>query len=312
MIKYTIQFNINELNDDLKNQVDSYLRKLIDRFIKDNNIKTLHKIIFTDDWDKELTDFQKENNLPVEYTDSQYGAASAKTLKIKVEKNIKTVIFYRKEMLVSMVQQQGFGILHLFHELSHIYYYEKIGSGLDELKKRYKESTNLLENTKYFGLIMWEEYFVSRYLCPYLFGSTDCYIEILIEQYKEMKKDIEKAITDYRYNDDINKLFNLAQQQMTLIATYSAYSCGMVNFFNDKENKLYRETCDILKKETGLVEIWDKMYKIYNQIFMTFPELKNIDSKLADLSKLFIEIYNHFGIYPEQLDNGRLYISVPL
>lgn len=312
MDDYTIEININEFDEDLKNKVNVYLRSLIDKYIKDNNIKTLYKIIFTDDWDTELTNFQKQNNLPIEYTDSQYGSASAKTLKIKVKNDIKNVIFYRKEMLVSMVQQKGFGITHLFHELSHVYYFEKIGNKLKKLEKKYQSSTDLIENSKHFGLIMWEEYFVSRYLCSYLFGKTDCYIGILIEQYKQMKKDIEKEIADYRYSDDINKLYNLAQQQITLIATYSAYSCGMINSFNDREDKLYKEIYDILKKETGLVEIWDQMYKIYNEIFITFPELKNIDSKLNDLSKLFIKLYNHFGIYPEQLADGRLYISVPL
>ena len=33
--------------------------------IKDNNITSLHKIVFTDNWDKELIDFQKKYSLPI-------------------------------------------------------------------------------------------------------------------------------------------------------------------------------------------------------------------------------------------------------
>lgn len=192
MLKYDIEINY-ELSNDVEKMVNQYLRILIDNFIKDNNITSLHKIVFTDDWDKELVDFQKKYNLPIEYTDTKYGSASAKTLKVKIGEETKCVIFYRKEMLLSMVQQEGFGIIHLFHELSHIYYFEKIDTNLDSLKKKYNMNQDFMENSKSFGLVMWEEYFVSRYLCPYLFGRTDCYIDILGEQYKIIKKRFRKS-----------------------------------------------------------------------------------------------------------------------
>ena len=72
-----------------------------------------------------------------------------------------------------------------------------------------KKINNLFENTKDFGLNMWEEYFVSRYLCNYLFGNTDCFVETLVEQYKKIEDDIKKEIEKYRYNGNINELFAL-------------------------------------------------------------------------------------------------------
>ena len=311
MLKYDIEVNL-ELPNDVEKQVILYLRTLIDEFVKDNNITSLYKIVFTDNWDKELIDFQKKNSLPIEYTNTKYGSATAKTLKVKIGKKIRFVIFYRKEMLLSMVQQEGFGIIHLFHELSHIYYFERIGTNLDTLKKKYDSSHDLMESTKNFGLIMWEEYFVSRYLCSYLFGSTDCYIDILVEQYRIIKKDLEEAIKDYRYSANIDELYDLAKQQVTLLSTYMAYSCGMVRGINDKSTSLFDETVEILKKTTGLADVWKQMYKIYDEIYSEFPKLSNIDIKLFELNKLFLKIYNHFGIYPKQLDDGRLYIDVPL
>ena len=200
----------------------------------------------------------------------------------------------------------------MFHELSHIYYFEKIGNSLDHLNEKYALSSNLTESTKKFALIMWEEYFASRFLCRYLFGSTDCYIGILIEQYKIIKRDIEKEIDDYRYHSDINKLFILAKEKMTLLNTYMSYSCGMICGLNDDRNSLLNDITKLLKESTGLFEIWEKMYIKYDEIYMKFPTLENIDSKLAELTALFIEMYNHFGIYPKQLDNGQLYIDVPL
>ena len=215
-------------------------------------------------------------------------------------------------MLLSMVQQEGFGIIYLFHELSHIYYFEKIGANLDFLKKRYNNNQDMMESSKSFGLIMWEEYFVSRYLCSYLFGSTDCYIDILREQYKIIKDDLEEAIKVYRYSANIDELYNLAKQQVTLLSTYMAYSSGMVRCISDKSTSLYYNTVEILKKTTGLTDIWEQMYKIYDEIYSEFPELSNIEVKLFELNKLFLKIYNHFGIYPKQLEDGRLYIDVPL
>lgn len=310
MLKYDIEINF-ELSNDVEKKVNQHLRILIDNFIKDNNITSLYKIVFTDDWDKELGDFQKKYSLPIEYTDTKYGSASAKTLKVKIGEETKCVIFYRKEVLLSMVQQEEFGIIHLFHELSHIYYFEKAGTNLDSLKKKYNMNQDFMESSKSFGLVMWEEYFVSRYLCPYLFGSTDCYIGILGEQYKIIKKDLEKAINDYRYSANIDELYNLAKQQVTLLSTYMAYSCGMVRGISDKSTSLYGEIVEIIKKTTGLTAIWEQMYKIYDEIYSEFPELDNIDIKLFELNKMFIKIYNHFGIYPKKLKDGRLYIDVP-
>lgn len=222
MSDYTVEVNIKDLEDEIKKNIDIIIHNLLKRFIEENKIETLYKIIFTDNWDEEITDFQKNNNLPVEYTDSQYGSASAKTLHIKIGENIKNVIFFRKETLLSIVKQEGYGILLLFHELSHVYYFETIGNRLDELKKSYKKINNLFENTKDFGLNMWEEYFVSRYLCNYLFGNTDCFVETLVEQYKKIEDDIKKEIEKYRYNGNINELFALAKEQTTLLSTYSA------------------------------------------------------------------------------------------
>jgi len=53
------------------------------------------------------------------------------------------------------------------------------------------------------------------------------------------------------------------------------------------------------------------MYIIYDEIYDDFPRLENVDTKLNELVKLYISIYNIFGIYPEQLKDGRLYVSVP-
>lgn len=311
MSDYTVEVNIKDLEDEIKKNIDIIIHNLLKRFIEENKIETLYKIIFTDNWDEEITDFQKNNNLLVEYTDSQYGSASAKTLHIKIGENIKNVIFFRKETLLSIVKQEGYGILLLFHELSHVYYFETIGNRLDELKKSYKKINNLFENTKDFGLNMWEEYFVSRYLCNYLFGNTDCFVETLVEQYKKIEDDIKKEIEKYRYNGNINELFALAKEQTTLLSTYSAYSCGMVKALNDEKNELYKKTCDYISNETKLWEIWNKMYIIYDEIYDDFPRLENVDTKLNELVKLYISIYNIFGIYPEQLKDGRLYVSVP-
>ena len=151
MSDYTVEVNIKDLEDEIKKNIDIIIHNLLKRFIEENKIETLYKIIFTDNWDEEITDFQKNNNLPVEYTDSQYGSASAKTLHIKIGENIKNVIFFRKETLLSIIKQEGYGILLLFHELSHVYYFETIGNRLDELKKSYKKINNLFENTKDFG-----------------------------------------------------------------------------------------------------------------------------------------------------------------
>ena len=87
MLKYDIEINF-ELPNDVEKQVNQYLRTLIDKFVKDNNITSLYKIIFTDNWDKDLTDFKKKYSLPIEYTDTKYGSASAKTLKVKIKKII--------------------------------------------------------------------------------------------------------------------------------------------------------------------------------------------------------------------------------
>ena len=309
MKKYIIEINNKELSTP---ENEKLLRELIDKFIIENKIITLKKIVFTDNWNEELTEYQKEHNIPVEYTDSQYGSASGKTLKIKDKDIVQNVVFFRKEILMSIISQQGYGILLLYHELSHIYYYEKVGNMLDYLKIKNKIDFSIKEEFKDFGLSMWEEYFVSRFLCKYLLGSTDCFIGILIEEYKKIKIDMEQEIIEYRYSDDINKLYNSARQKIKLISIYSAYSCGMINAFNINENELYNEVHEILKVETGLVDIWERMYKIYNEIYMMFPNFKNIDSELIELSSLFIELYNHFGIFIEELDTGDLYISVPL
>ena len=110
MSDYTVEVNIKDLEDEIKKNIDIIIHNLLKRFIEENKIETLYKIIFTDNWDEEITDFQKNNNLPVEYTDSQYGSASAKTLHIKIGENIKNVIFFRKETLLSIVKQEGYGI----------------------------------------------------------------------------------------------------------------------------------------------------------------------------------------------------------
>lgn len=85
----------------------------------------------------------------------------------------------------------------------------------------------------------------------------------------------------------------------------------MVKALNDEKNELYKKTCDYISNETKLWEIWNKMYIIYDEIYDDFPRLENVDTKLNELVKLYISIYNIFGIYPEQLKDGRLYVSVP-
>lgn len=312
MSEYSVEVNIKELDNEVINNIDVLIHKLLLRFIEENKIKTLYKIIFTDDWDDEITSFQKNNDLPIEYTDSEYGSACAKTMRVKIGESVKNVIFFRKEILLSIINNEGYGILLLFHELSHVYYYEIIGDKLNQLKKGYNESESLIESTKNFGLNMWEEYFVSRYLCSYMFGNTDCFVDVLVEQYKKIEEDIKNEIDKYRYKNDINELYSLAKQQCTLLSTYSAYSCGMIKAYDNDENELYEKTCSLISRETKLLDIWVQMYAIYDEIYADFPKLQNIDTKLNELVKLYINIYNIFGIYPEQQGDGRLYVSVPL
>ena len=65
MSDYTVEVNIKDLGDEIKKNIDIIIHNLLKRFIEENKIETLYKIIFTDNWDEEITDFQKNNNLSV-------------------------------------------------------------------------------------------------------------------------------------------------------------------------------------------------------------------------------------------------------
>lgn len=309
-----VDINVTESNftDEVKEKAKNILIEYANRFIKDKELSVSIKIIIPDDFSEELTDFQRENNLPIEHTNNSYAVASAKTLKLKRKNKTDYVIFFNKGMFYMIVLGKGFGILHLYHELSHIYYNEIIKNKYKEEIKSFELSNNLIVNSNIFSYVIWEEYFVSRELIPYLFGDVDCYMEILTSHYENMSKDLEEEIAKYRYHADIDVLFNSAKEKVTLLATYMSYSLGMIAGLMANYEDVSKEEFDnkIKERTPKLFDIWNALWSGYNILYDSFPNL-NLDN-LNTVSEQVIEMYKCFGIYLEINENNRLYVNVPL
>ena len=307
MENYLIQINLTDIKGDFLLQVDSFLRVIIDKFVKENKIETFYKIIFTDNWNVELTEFQKQNNLPIGYTDLEYGAALGKTLEITLENEKKHVIFLNKLMLLDITQLNERGLVSLFHELSHIYYFENI---INNWKNPYVYKKDLVESGKNLMLTMWEEYFACRFMCPYLPTPFKGFLDDTIKCYKFIKVDIEKAKNEFCKDGDLIKLNNSIQPKITMLITYMSYLCGIVNGFNNTDDELFKQVCDTLMRDTDIIYIWQSMYNIYNRIFIKFPNISDIDTELTCLYNEMMKIYNHFGIYLTQTSDNKLYVQV--
>lgn len=302
-----------ELDKETMEKAKEIFIELINKFTIDKNIKTLNKIIIPNDFEKEIVEFQVANNLAVGYTNSDYGVAVAKTFRYDDGNDVKQAIFFEKNMFARIICNDTFGLIHLYHELSHVYYYECIGDEFNQLLKSYQFDTNIMKKINNFSYSLWEEYFVSRELVSYISGNTDCYMEIVINHYNKMKQDIEEDILKYRYDNDLGQLHKSSNIKVKQLFLYMSYSVGMVAGLEEILKIQFKEEFEKeIESKTNIKGLWEKLYNLYGNIYTSFPNIEEKLDILDDISEEVFSASSYFGIYNKIQEDGNLYIDVPL
>ncbi len=299
-----------ELNQEYANAIKQTLVKEInDRFSSQLKLNDLDKIVASLNFGVSLNQFQEENGLPVEHTNDKLAQAVAKTLHLRKDNQVKSVIFIRLELILEMFLEEntGYGYHFLHHELCHVHDdWNKEYLMKDFIDQYRKDTGSELQNILLrHSMTIWSEYIAVRLSSEsYPRKEFDFFIPHLFNLIRRAKEEIPNEIDNYRFNGDINKLFIRAQELINPVMKFTATVLGYIHGLNIN-NEAILDGLD----NTFIIDIWTQLDKEFNRLFNSYPDWESID-QFDILNSLILSVLNDFGIYPEDTSVG-LYISVP-
>jgi len=310
------------LPDQLINYYKQMLNYVVEQLSGELILDDLISIVIPENYKQELFEFQKQNNIPVGYTEDDMAIGHAMALTVKRNNESKKIIFVSKLIIFALVDenvlnelaediqkqivgQRQFAINLIHHELAHVQEFTLLKGNFSMGKI---DNTDILtKNLRQLSRTVWTEYYacrVSCMTCPNIVGDIDN----LVEQTKEFEEQIVDEIGKYRYHGDINKIVKILHGKLKILLNYSAYLHGKL-FSLEESRADYISKINDLLSDFFIHDTWVNIGDKLNNLYTTFPDW--CDSSVFDeLGQSITLLINRLGFYPEMRDEG-VYYSIP-
>jgi len=298
--------------DHLKN----WIQEKIDTLSEELELSTLERIIISENFTKDVKEVQLEYQMiSMGHTNKGEVSAAAIVLFGKENNILKHTIILNDNIAVPFVTgkyiQDAFHLLH--HELYHVHD-QNLRHKIEFDNSNFDQLDNIIYQI---SASIWSEYFALRSASkshPGIEGleemdSHDFYFSTLKKLIISCESSIIEAISNYRFDADIENLLNIFSSETSLLLKISATTMGYIDGLSLSKHKV-NSVIENHIRNTYLKDTWNEQRKILNELFEIFPAWKS-KNRLLDLKPSILSLWEYFGIFPEIRDD-KLYISVPL
>lgn len=309
--------NIDGVTSEQLLSMKESLASVIDQLSTELEIGMLDRLVVPRDYGKAVTSFQRENNLIEGYTDNEMGYAGGVTMNYinSVDQKVKVIIFIHQTILLGLFNKENvqLSLNTIQHELAHVHDYQQMLK-MKKFYAEYKDSSNrILEKTlERKSMMMWQEYLAPRLAArsvPIEFALNAPY---LLERIEHTKEEIEKKILKYRFDGNINHLFQEVVELVDFLLKAATTVLGNFHGFTSEKNDIIealRKVVDKEVNETYFRETWSLLENELLTLFKDYPKWNGIEV-FNKLNEITLQLWNEFGIFPKN-QGSDLYISVP-
>lgn len=318
-----IEINSSFSGEQKSNLID-FLNIKITELSREIELSTLEKLIITNKFTDDVIRIQKEyESNEYGHTNRDDGIAVAKVLSGKVNGKLSQTIVINDYILEDLfssnqtVCQCSFHTLH--HELCHVHdgFYQDImfsqearmGKGLSKLEH------NLVCHAN----VIWGEYIAVRLSATSIpirdasiaLYTDDLRLSNLFKQIESCEKNLSRAIIEYRLHRDIDKLFKVFQEDVSMLLIIAATVQGYIDGLGLSNDKEMMDLVDENIKQTYFYEVWVKQCESLRMLYDLYPNWNDV-YELKDLGKVIQLCWNKLGIYPKDIpEKDYFWISVP-
>jgi hypothetical protein len=285
------------------------------------DLRRMHQITITSDFAGELAELSEANpsRNPMTHTKEDYGEAVAQVLLFRTGDDFKIVPVISAHVAIPLVIEdqpnydQGLfrHSLHmLHHELCHVHDdNKKIDAFHDSMMKA--SYTGKDNYTMPLADSVWSEYIANK-----MSSSTadmDFIISIInsfAEAIDRTKSLINQEIVSYREHADLKRILNILQRHGDFLIKSAAYTLGYIDGMNKPLSEFSTKAAEVLSG-SYFEKTWDAMHKVLQEMLKLYPLEWNGLKVYDALAVVIEEYYLELGFIISDMDDSRVYISIP-
>ncbi len=315
-----VRINCSELSEAQKSELADHVENLVSQLQSNAgvDISTLNEVVIPDDFDAELVAFQESHGiLERGRTNDGSGLAVCKVVKYKESGQIIQTVFLDEDvwlrMLLSPEKADSDMAIHLLqHELAHVQDSQH-QRNLFDADISLLHTNDLAVMLRNFARNTWGEYYANRTSGGTMPLEHACGIPGMYETIDYVLSEVDILIDSYRYNGDIEDLWNksveLCWRLMYMIGSSLGYFHYLASFFA-KEGDVIKGTEKKTSESLGKLEpVWTGASSALNDLFNTYPNWTGVED-LDELSEVILKAFNVMGLFPRQEGEG-IYVDVP-
>jgi hypothetical protein len=282
------------------------------------DVTTLNELIIPDDFDAELIAFQETHDLlEIGRTNDGSGIAACKVVPFWESGKLVHTIFLDKQYWLGMLcssekEDYDMAVHYLHHELAHI----QDGQHLRDLFSGYVCNSNTNDLTVLLSRIAkntWGEYYANRTAGGTMPLEHACGISGMYETLDYVFSEVEANIDSYRYDRDIEALWNkgveLCWRLMYVIGSSLGYFHYHATFFAGESDIIYDVEKNAGESLGKLEPVWTLASQALLSLFDRYPNWTGVKD-LDELSGAVLKAFNVMGLYPRQ-EGAGIYVDVP-
>ena len=316
-----IEINSSLLSVEQRSSLIEFLNTKITELSTKIELSTLEKIIISNKFTDDVLQIQKEYGSSEHgHTNRDDGAVAAKVLTGEINGKFCQTIVINDSIIAGLFYPEyghsSFHVLH--HELCHVhdnFYQDKIFS---QEAREGKGLSKLEHNLVCHADVIWQEYIAVRLSAASIPVGTcfeeladKLYLSYLFNLIESCRNNLSKAIEDYRSNKDINKLFELFQEETSMLFKIAATVQGYFDGLCLSDNNEILDCVNENIKQTYFYDVWINQWEALKLLYDSYPNWNDV-YQLKDLGKVIQLCWNKLGIYPRDLSGkDYFYIDVP-
>lgn len=279
------------------------------------DLRRLHNIIITDEFDKELS---YNSNCFRNFGDT---LAYAKVVVVPKDGEFEFVIVIRTDFSLNLIEENVNSMNHakylnslhvLHHELCHVHDYNQ---RIDAFKENFfTDDLNGKDILLYpLAELSWSEY-IANYLSSGSARKCNMPNEIFNSFYtllSESKIQIDNQIATFRIDRDTKSLLMFVKATISNLVKSASYVLGYTHGMHQSLDKL-NPKLDKLLKESYFHLVWEYLNDVLINMRVAYPFNWQEDKVYENLMYVLDELYSRLGIKLIENEKKELFFEVPL
>lgn len=307
-----------KLTENLKMYYKKNLEDVIKYFSAYLELPKTYTIIVPDDFEKELIDFQKNKELPQEFTKGDMGTACAKVLDYMEDGSMHITVFIDKKIVFAIQSEHMFekefkgkneflklkqiSINTIYHELAHVQDIYKASSKYKEVENNENDG-QLMKGIRKIAIGIWKEYYACRISASTHNLDFKSGFENILNQAIYVDEKIKQVVLDYNSDRNIDVL-------MSNIVSFSTHFLKEIasfqgNLYICNEQEVIEKIVEIMEGNllnSSVDSIWRDMFNDLDQLFNTYLEWKI--NAFDELSRTILKYWSKLGVEVTENEHG--------